>query len=157
MKKGLKIAVLVLFLAFIAIQFIRPDFTNPPIAAEKTLEATTAVPEPVGKILNRSCSDCHSSKTVYPWYAQIAPSSWFLADHIKDGRRELNFSEWGNYESRRKRKKLDEICEQVKEREMPLPSYLWIHWGAKLSDDEIKTLCDWTESEKTKLENAEVK
>jgi hypothetical protein len=150
-KKALKIIVIVLFVAFIGIQFIRPDMTNPPVAAEKALESVTQVPEPVGKILERSCSDCHSSKTVYPWYAQIAPASWFLADHIKDGRRELNFSEWGNYETRRKRKKLEEVCEQVKTKEMPLPSYLWIHWGAKLSDEEINILCDWSNAEAAKL------
>lgn len=157
MIKVLKIVVIMLFVAFILIQFYRPDFINPPINADQTIEATTQVPEPVEAILTRSCNDCHTNKTVYPWYSKIAPSSWFLANHIKEGRGELNFSEWKSYETRRKRRKLDEVCDQVKSREMPLPSYLWIHWGAKLSDDEIKTLCDWAEAESSRLENAEVK
>lgn len=151
MKKALKIVALVLFIGFIVIQFIRPDFQNPPVNQAETLFAATAVPENVQAILNRSCKDCHSNETTYPWYSKIQPSAWFLAGHIADGRRELNFSVWKTYEPRRQRRKLGEICEQVQSREMPLPSYLWIHWGAKLSDEEIKTLCDWTEAESNKI------
>jgi hypothetical protein len=157
MKKALKIIVIVLAVLFIAIQFYRPDMTNPPVVTEQTLEAATQVPEPVEKILNRSCSDCHTNNTLYPWYSKISPSSWFLANHIKEGRRELNFSEWATYETRRKRRKLDAVCEQAETREMPLPSYLWIHWDAKLSDEEIKTLCDWAKAESARLETADAK
>lgn len=151
MKRALKIIVVVLFIAFVGIQFVRPGFNNPPLVAENTLEAATQVPEAVEKILTRSCSDCHSNKTVYPWYSKIQPPAQFLAAHIEEGRRELNFSEYATYETRRKRRKLDEICEQAQSRAMPLPSYLWIHGDAKLSDDEIKTLCDWTKAESDKL------
>lgn len=154
MKRALQIIALVLFLAFVAIQFVRPDFTNPPVDAAQTLEATTQVPDDVEKILTRSCNDCHTNTTVYPWYSKIQPSAWFLAGHIRDGRHALNFSEWGTYENRRKKRKLGEVCEQVESKEMPLPSYLWIHWGAKMSDEEIKKVCDWTESEKAKIADA---
>src|SRR5215213_756440 len=147
MKRVLKIIVVVLFVAFIVVQFIRPDMTNPPVVPEQTLEASTQLPENVKTILSRSCADCHTNSTVYPWYAQISPFSWFLAEHIKDGRRELNFSEWASFENRRKKRKLEEICEQVETREMPLPSYLWIHWDAKMSDEEIRIVCDWTKTE----------
>jgi hypothetical protein len=151
MKKVLKIIAVVLFLAFVGIQFIRPDMTNPPIIVEQTLESSTNVPENVQKILTRSCNDCHTNNTNYPGYSKISPGSLFMANHIKDGRRSMNFSEWGSYETRRKRKKLDQICEQISTNEMPLPSYLWIHWSAKLSDDDVKTLCDWAEGERAKL------
>jgi len=151
MKKALKIVAIVFVVAFIVIQFIRPDFTNPPVNQAETLYSTMEVPENVKTILNRSCADCHSNETKYPWYSKIQPSAWFLADHIKDGRRELNLSVWNTYEPRRKRKKLSEICEQVQEKEMPLPSYLWIHWDAKMSEADIKTLCDWTEQESAKI------
>jgi hypothetical protein len=151
MKKALKIIAIVLFVAFVAIQFYRPDRTAPPIVQAETLEATTQVPEAVEQILTRSCNDCHTYKTNYPWYSQIAPASLFLASHVEDGRRHLNFSVWNTYETRRKRRKLDEICEQVTERYMPLPTYLWIHRDAKLSDEDIKTLCDWTDKEKAGL------
>lgn len=151
MKKILKIIAIVLAVGFIVIQFIRPDFTNPPIVEAETLEAATQIPENVQSILNRSCKDCHSNKTVYPWYSKIQPSAWFLAGHIEQGREELNFSVWNTYKASRKEKKLEDICEEVKAKAMPLPSYLWIHWDAKLSDEDIKTLCDWTEQEKAKI------
>lgn len=151
MKKTLKIIAVVLFVAFIAIQFYRPDRTAPPIVESETLKASTQVPEAVEQILSRSCNDCHSNKTNYPWYSQIAPASLFLASHVDEGRRELNLSIWNTYETRRKRRKLDEICEQVTERYMPLPSYLWIHRDAKLSDEDIKILCDWTDKTKAGL------
>jgi hypothetical protein len=151
MKKILKIAAIVMVLGFIAIQFIRPDFTNPPVNQAETLEAAVQVPENVRAILNRSCADCHSHETKYPWYSKIQPSAWFLKDHIDEGRREVNFSVWKTYEPRRQRRKLSEICEQVQQRSMPLPSYLWIHRDAQMSDEEIKTLCDWTEAESAKI------
>lgn len=148
MKKILKIIAIILVLAFIVIQFFRPDFTNPPINSAETLQA----PENVGAILKSSCNDCHSNETSYPWYSRIQPAAWFLADHIAEGRREMNFSVWNTYEPRKQSRKLEKVCEQVKYKMMPLPSYLWIHWSAKLSDEEIKILCDWTESERARLE-----
>ena len=151
MKKTLKIIAVVIVVAFLAIQFYCPDRINPPIVEGETLEANTNVPENVGKILERSCNDCHSNQTVYPWYAQVAPFSWLLDNHIKDGRRDLNFSVWNTYDNKRKRNKLDEICEQVETGEMPHNQYLWIHRDAQLSDDDKKILCDWAEIEKAKL------
>ena len=152
MKRAIKIIVIIMFTAFIAIQFFRPDFTNPPVVQSETLENTTLVPENVLAILNRSCKDCHSNETVYPWYSKIQPGAWFLDDHIKEGRKEMNLSVWNTYEARRKKHKLEEICEQVESKAMPLPSYLWIHRDAAMSDDDIKTLCDWTKLEIVKYE-----
>lgn len=151
MKKAIKIIALLLFVSFIAIQFYRSNRTNPPIVEAETLEATTTIPENVAKILELSCNDCHSNKTVYPWYSNIAPFSWLLADHINEGRRELNFSAWGTYNNKRKRHKLDEICEQVTDNLMPHNQYLWIHRDARLSEADKKILCDWAEAEKAKL------
>lgn len=151
MKKALKIIVIILFVAFVAIQFYRPDRAAPPIVETETLEASAQIPENVEQILTRSCNDCHTYKTNYPWYSQIAPASLFLANHIADGRRSMNLSVWNTYETQRKRRKLDQICEQVTEKEMPLPSYLWIHRSAKLSDEDVKTLCDWADAEKARL------
>ena len=151
MKKIFKILAIILFASFVVIQFFRPDFTNPPVIENETIYASADVPENVRRIIERSCADCHSNETVYPWYSHIAPSSWFLDDHIRHGREEMNFSKWNTYDAKRKDHKLDEICEMVESREMPLPSYLWIHWDAKLSEDEIKTLCDWTKQERQKL------
>lgn len=151
MKKLLKITAICVFTAFLVIQFFRPDFTNPPVNQAETLEASTEVPENVLAIINSSCKDCHSNETIYPWYSKVQPSAWFLADHLTAGRKEMNFSVWNTYETSRKRRKLDEICEETKSRAMPLPSYLWIHRGAKLSDDEINSLCEWTSRESERL------
>ena len=151
MKKILKIVVIVLFIAFIAIQFIRPDFTNPPIVSGQTLEENIQVSEKVQAILKKSCNDCHSNTTVYPWYSNIQPAAWFLKSHIDDGRKELNFSDWKTYDAKKQRRKLAEVCEEIQGKSMPLPSYLWIHWDAKLTDEEIKIICDWTEAERAKI------
>lgn len=151
MKNTLKFVVIGFFIFFIALQFIRPDQINPAITETETLESAAQIPGNVATIFERSCSDCHTNKTAYPFYAKITPFNWFLARHIEDGRRELNFSIWNTYESRRKRRKLEQICEQITDGEMPLPSYLWIHRAAKLSDGDVKILCEWTESEKEKI------
>ena len=146
MKKALKIALIVLVVVFVIAQFIRPDRSAPAIDPAQTLEASAVVPADVKMILQRSCADCHSNPTTYPWYSNISPASWWLQDHINKGRHEMNFSEWATYSAKKKNKKLEEICEQVTSREMPLPSYLWIHRDAALSDDEIAALCSWSRS-----------
>jgi hypothetical protein len=151
MKKILKITVLILAIGFIAIQFYRPDRTNPQVAQAETLQASVEVPPDLANIISKSCSDCHSNETVYPWYSNISPFSWFLANHIKDARQEMNFSVWNTYTPRKKRKKLEEVCEQLETKEMPLPSYLWIHRDAILSDADSKRLCDWAIAEKAKI------
>ena len=151
MKKTLKIVAVILLVAFIALQFYRPNLTNPPIVEAETLDTTTQVPENVAAILKRSCSDCHSNETVYPWYSNITPFSSLLAEHIEEGRRELNVSIWNTYSAKKKRNKFDEICEQVTTDEMPHNQYLWIHGDARLSEEDKKILCVWAETEKAKI------
>lgn len=152
MKKILKIAAVVFVAAFIVAQFIRPDFSNPPIVPGETLEDSTTVPAEVQMLMSRSCSDCHSNKTLYPGYAQISPFSWFLKGHIDEGRGEMNLSTWNTYPVKKKVRKLEEICEMMETRAMPLPSYLWIHRDAVLTDDQSRMLCDWANSEKKRIE-----
>ena len=151
MRKAIKIVIVLLAVAFVVAQFIRPSFTNPPEVAGQTIEASANVPENVNAVLTRSCSDCHSNRTVYPWYSKISPVSWWLAKHIEDGRKELNISEWGTYSAKKQKHKLEEVCEMVNTGEMPLPSYLWAHFDAKLSEDEKKMLCDWAREEGAKI------
>ena len=151
MKKILKIIVVVFIVVFIALQFVRPDRTTPPIIAAETIEATTQIPENVALILTRSCNDCHTNQTVYPWYSSISPFSWLLAGHIEEGRGKLNFSIWNTYQATKKRRKLSQICEQVMSGEMPHNQYLWLHRDAQLSAEDKKLLCDWTDAEKIKI------
>jgi hypothetical protein len=151
MKKILQIAAILLVAAFIVIQFIRPDQTNPPVVAAESIQSSIAIPENVSSILARSCADCHTNTTKYPWYSQIAPASWFLANHIRDGRKELNLSVWNTYTDKKKSHKLEELCEQVEQGAMPLPSYLWIHRDAALKEGEARILCDWANAERAKI------
>ncbi len=157
MKKAIKIAVVVFVLLFGAAQLIRPNMENPPVDAAKAMSTIAPPPGDVDLILTRSCADCHSNTTKYPAYASVTPVNFFLAAHINDGRKHLNFDEWGTYSAKKRAKKYEEICEMVSTREMPLPSYLWLHGDAALSDADIQALCDWSRIEAAKLESAILK
>ncbi len=150
-KKILKVLVLVIAIGFVVVQFFRIDKANPPIVESETLESAISVPPDVALIMGRSCNDCHSHKTIYPWYSNVQPVAWLLKDHIDEGRGELNFSKFNTYEAKKKAKKLEEICEEVREGNMPLPSYLWGHSDAVLSENDKNTLCDWANAERAKL------
>jgi hypothetical protein len=150
-KKTLKIAAIAVFLLLIGLQFIRPDLTNQPVVDTERLETTTAVPENVAAVLKRACADCHTHSTSYPWYSQISPISWWLKDHVEHGRSHLNFSVWNTYSVTKRAKKLEEICEQLESKEMPLPSYLWAHRDAVLTSEDSKLLCDWATEQKGML------
>lgn len=143
-KTILKIAAVLLILAVAGIQFVRPERTNPASDPARSLEANAYVPPAVAAVLERSCNDCHSNKTVWPWYSNVAPISWSVVDHVNEGREELNLSEWGTYSEERRARKLEEICEEVEERGMPHYQYVWLHRDAALSEAEIRLLCTWT-------------
>jgi hypothetical protein len=151
MKKLLKWAVIILAVLFAAMQMIRPVRTNPPVDESRTIQANTQMTPAVAAILDRSCNDCHSSKTQWPWYSNVAPVSWFLINDVNDGRRQLSFSEWTGGNPRRPVRKLQEMCEQVETGQMPIKSYLWLHPTAKLSEADVKTLCDWANQESARL------
>jgi hypothetical protein len=147
MKKWLKIALIVIVVFLVVAQFIRPSHVNPPIDPTKTLVANAPVPPNVEAIFERSCYDCHSNKTVYPWYDDAAPESWLVANDVNGGRHQLNFSEWGTYTQKKKLHKLKAICDEVKGGDMPLWYYLPLHPKAKLSGADKATLCTWTAAE----------
>lgn len=140
-----------LAIAFVVIQFFPIDRSVPPVYAAETLESAVKVPPDISEIIGRSCNDCHSNLTVYPWYTRIQPVGWFMKDHIDEGRREMNFSVFNTYSPKKKAKKLEEICEQVTQGEMPLPSYLWLHGNSVLKESEVKALCDWSESARASI------
>jgi hypothetical protein len=136
--------VIVLVLA----QAIRPNRTNPPVDPSRTIQAARIATPEVSAILNRSCKDCHSNTTEWPWYSNVAPASWLLVSHVRDGREHLNFSESTTYDAETTAKKLKSICEQVSEGEMPMTSYALVHETARLSEDDKEVLCAWTEKMK---------
>jgi len=150
-KKIVLVVVVVLVIAFIGIQFWRIDTTPIPIIQADTIQAGITVPPDVDMVLTRSCGDCHTNSTVYPWYSQVQPVAWWLANHIAEGRQQLNFSTFNTYNARKKQKKLEAICEQVKSGDMPLPSYTWIHRNAILTDSEKDAICKWTENAQAQI------
>ena len=149
--KVLKWTAIVLVVGFVGIQFVRPTRTNPPVDESQTIFARAQVPPPVAAIIDRSCRDCHSNKTDWPWYSNVAPISWWLTDHVDTGRKDLNFSEWGRLDRDRQDRKLRQICDEVQDGIMPLSSYLPMHPHAKLSAADKKVLCDWTDAERARL------
>lgn len=150
--KSLKWLGIVIVCLFLGVQFMRPARTNPAVDPSQTLQARVQIPSNVATILDRSCQDCHSHATRWPWYSNVAPFSWLLVDHVNEGRQHLNLSEWGRLDTRRARKKLEEICEEVTDGAMPMESYTWIHRSAILKPEDVNTLCDWANTERARLE-----
>ena len=137
-----KVGILLLIL-LIVIQFFTIDKTTKPTDGSKDIIALTSANPEISTILKTSCYDCHSNQPVYPWYTNIAPLSWWIKHHIKEGSQNLNFSEWGTYSKKRKNHKLDECAEMLIENEMPLTSYAIIHKEAKLNDNQKNLLLNW--------------
>lgn len=149
--KILKIVLILLAVAFIGAQFFRPP-KNEDGDSHSGFLAKFAVPADVEDILRTSCFDCHSNTTRYPWYAEIQPAGWFLNQHIVDGKRHLNFSQFDKYRVRLQHHKLEEIVDQVEAGEMPLPSYTLLHWDAKLSAEKRERLIAWVDAQRKALE-----
>jgi len=102
-------------------------------------------------IFERSCGDCHSERTVYPFYSYVAPTSWLVTSDVSGGRRHFNMSHWNEYSLVRRERLLSEIANQVKDRDMPLAYYTLIHRGARLSDADINAIFEWTQAERARL------
>jgi hypothetical protein len=141
MSKTPKFVVLAIVVALIAGQFVQPDRSNPPINPNSTFEAVARPSSDLAAIVQRACYDCHSNNTVWPWYSRIAPVSWLVADDVKEGRAHLNFSEWGLLGADVAQRRLLSACDEVKAGGMPLWQYRLLHPAAKLSEQDIKTLC----------------
>lgn len=143
--------VLIVVVLLAGMQLFRPDRTNPPEDPNRTLFAAMPLPPDVARILQTSCLDCHSHRTNWPWYSNVAPMSWLVANHVDEGRREMNFSTWAELNAHRAQKLLDEICEEVEEGKMPQPSYLWMHRDAELSEQEKAALCAWASAQSSRI------
>lgn len=127
----------------LAIQVIPMERNVSTVPPGQSFEKTEKVPANVAAILKVSCYDCHSNNSRYPWYSGLQPGAWFMAQHIKKGRDELNFDEFNNYSKRRKKAKIKSIISQIEKDEMPLKSYRMMHGNARLSADEKKELLDF--------------
>jgi len=141
MKKLIRIVLILLLVVLVVIQFIRPDKNNEGYDSVVEFENETKPSVQVASLLKENCYDCHSNQTQYPWYAEIAPISYFLADHIKEGKEELNISNWRTYSLKKKDHKLEELIEKIEEKEMPLESYTLIH--GDLEEHDRTLLIQW--------------
>lgn len=141
----IKKILITLLVVLVALQFIRPTRN---VSADTTKDISTLYPmsDSVKVVVKKACADCHSNKTVYPWYASVAPLSFWLDHHVNEGKGEINFNEFATYRIGKQNHKLKEVIEQIQENKMPLSSYTLIHKEAKLTDAEKEILIDWCQN-----------
>ena len=135
-----KWAALAVCVAFIVIQFVPVDRTNPPLQGEFHGSAE------VVSVLRRACYDCHSNETVWPWYSRIAPVSWVIAHDVNEGRAGLNFSTWNQLSAEKQAEAIKESWEEVAEGKMPTWYYVALHPEARLSAADKSVLRTWSGS-----------
>jgi len=149
MKILKKIGILLL-VVFIIAQFFGPEKNEGDITSVDAFYADTNPPQDVKVILASACVDCHSESSTYPWYNNITPVNYWLDEHITDGKKHFNMSKWNDYSDKKKDHKLDELAEEVGEKEMPLPSYTWTHGDADLSPAQIDAIVSWVKTTRVK-------
>ncbi|MEN8790187.1 MAG: heme-binding domain-containing protein, partial [Flavobacteriaceae bacterium] len=146
--KILKKIALFLLVVLLAIQFIRPEKNFSETPNTEVFVQETNPPDEVMIILKSSCYDCHSDSTRYPWYNNIAPVSFWIADHVDHGKGHLDFSNWASYDAKKKDHKLEEVIEMVESGEMPLREYTWTHSEARLTEAQREAVIEWAKTTK---------
>ncbi len=141
MLRNIKHFFILLLLALVITQFIRPEKNDASYINITDFEELASVTPEIHTILEKQCYDCHSYVTRYPWYMEVSPISHWMAYHIKEGKEHFNVSEWGSYTDRQKEHKLEEFIEEIEKKEMPLESYTWMH--GKLSEADAQKLIGW--------------
>jgi hypothetical protein len=140
MRRRLKQAVIVFVVVFVVAQFVRPQHGNPPTDERRTIQAHMGTTSPLVAVLDRSCGDCHSNNTAWPWYTEIAPLSWLMASGVAEGRKAVNFSEWSAYPPSAQRALLSASCQDATDGKMPGP-YTILRPATRLSTQDIETIC----------------
>jgi Haem-binding domain len=138
--RRLKQAAVVFVVVFATAQLVRPERANPATDAARTIQAHAGTTGELAAVLDRSCRDCHSNNTVWPWYTQIAPASWLMAYGVREGRKAVNFSEWAAYPPEAQRTLLSVSCQDATSGKMPGP-YTLVRPDTKLSPQDIETIC----------------
>jgi len=129
--------------ALLLLQLVRIDIPEPPKA---TPADEIQAPKQIHALLKRACYDCHSNSTRWPWYANIAPISFEVRGHVKDGRAWLNFNIWNRYDEKKQQERLKGIVKSINFK-MPIPSYLWAHPEARLTHEEREAIKKWAQSQ----------
>ncbi len=142
LKRLVFVAVVILIVA----QVYRPSRTNPPVDPSREIAATGVMPPAVAAIFSRACNDCHSYRTVWPWYSAVAPVSWLVVYDVRAGRKKMNLSDWAGYDAQKESKLVDEACKEVREGEMPGTMYTLMHPQAKLTVGDVQAICAWTQT-----------
>lgn len=143
MKKKLAIVLAALAGVALLLQFFQPGQINPPTEPALHFALAGKPPENVQAILRRSCNDCHSNETVWPWYSRIAPGSWLITHDVVEGRRRLNFSTWGRLDPQVAEHRWNDVCDQAQAGKMPPRPYLWLHPASRLSPADVDALCSF--------------
>jgi hypothetical protein len=145
LKKNLKWIIVAAVAAFAALQLTNPPHTNPPV---KNDFLTLMNPSPkIAAMFRSACYDCHSDETHWPWYSSVAPMSWQIAQDVNEGRAQLNLSEWPSDNPQRAWKKMENMSEEIDQKDMPLNKYTLIHKDARLTDDQRNELTQWLDGE----------
>jgi hypothetical protein len=149
-KARVKKVLLALVVFLVVIQVLQPRRTNPPVVSSRTLPAHVHVPEDVYSAMIRSCGDCHSNETRWPWYSHVAPLSWVITDDVNEGRRHMNFENWQALEDpKQANDRLIYICMEIKQKGIPPFSYRLFHERTRLEPEEIALLYSWSQSFRT--------
>jgi len=131
---------------FVVIQVIRPARTNPPVIPSRSLQAHVDVPPEVLSVLKRSCYDCHSNSTVWPWYSNVAPVSWYVIRDVNIGRSHINLQDWeAQINEQEAKEHLGLVCKLVREGRMPPADYRTMHKGTDVSASETAAICAWSQ------------
>ena len=153
MRKLAKLTSNLFAFAFLGMQFV-PTATMPKTSTTTGAPMADVIDPQVGAILDRSCQDCHSSHTTWPWYSRVAPMSWIVSKHVSEGREILDFSDWANQPNSADERML--ICDAVSDGRMPLPEYTVIHRNAKLSKRDVELICGWAAAPSTPVTSLQV-
>lgn len=137
----------------LVIQFVPLKRDNPPLNPSQTIDTLQPMPASVLAIFHSSCNDCHSNQTRWPWYSRLAPISWLVAHDVHEGRKKMNLSEWGSYSTKKKEDKLELICEQVTNSDMPDGKYTFFHRTARLTEEQRGSVCEWVEDARSNLDS----
>lgn len=151
MGRTWKLAGLGLLAVLLILQFFRPEPNNTPPDPGLDMLSLVSPEEDITELVRKACYDCHSNQTVYPWYSKISPVSWYLDKHIREGKEELNFSEYGTLDKADKIGMFADFCDVLDAGTMPLQSYMILHAEARLSEEQQELLCQWTETEALKV------
>ena len=143
---------LILLAALVIIQFFHPKKNTGPEPSPNSIAAVYTTPDSVQQVLAVACNDCHSGNTRYPWYNKVQPVAWWLANHVNEGKKELDFDQFKTFTPRRQYNKMKSLVREIKEDGMPLDSYTWIHKDAILTPAQKQLLITWAEGIQRQLE-----